>query len=82
MQSGQGSLTIYRGSPQEIVRAMASEMGDGVTIRQAVKKLTSALSNDRRITIQFPDGVPEEQLAKMFVHALLVTKLGREMPQA
>lgn len=82
LPTGKDSLVIYRGSAKEIVRAMASEMGDGITIRQAVKQLTAALTKDRRLAIELPDGLPEDRLARMFIYALLETKLGREMAQA
>ena len=61
---------------------MASGMGEGVTIRQAVKTLISALTKDRRLAIELPEGVPEDRLARLFIYALLETKLGRPMAQA
>lgn len=79
---GKGSVVIYRGSPLEIVRTMAAEMGEGVTIRQAVRKLLVKLTEDRRIGIELPEGLPEDRLAKLFIHALLKTGLGREMAKA
>ena len=79
---GNGSLAIYRGTAEEIVRAMSAEMGTGLSIHQAVKKLTAKLTRERKIAIELPSGLDEDRLAKLFIHALLETRLGKPMAQA
>ena len=75
------TTSIYRGTPTEIVKAMASEMGD-ISIHGAVQQLCSALAQNRRVGIHLPLDLPEEQLAGLFVYALLDTRLAKPMARA
>ena len=79
---GDTEPSIYRGTPTEIVNAMAVEMGGGFSLRDTVARLCSALAQNRRIGIHIPLDLPDEQLAGLFVYALLDTKLARPMASA
>lgn len=72
---------FYRGSPLEMVQEMASDMKE-VDLHVAVKKILAGLAEHRRVTIQFPEGLPDEALSRLFVYALLATGIGRPMPLA
>jgi hypothetical protein len=72
---------IYRGSPVEMVREMAEEMDEPV-LEDAVEKLLAGLAENRHVNIRLPSGLAEEARCGLFVKALLVSGLGREMPQA
>jgi hypothetical protein len=61
---------------------MAREMGEGVTLREAVDRLCAALAASRRVAIGLPDDVPDDTLARLFVFALLDTGLAKPMAQA
>ena len=76
------TTSIYRGTPTEIVEAMASEMGDGLSVRSAVQQLCSALAQNRRVGIRIPLDLPDDQLAGLFVYALLDTRLAKPMARA
>lgn len=81
--SKSGDLSIYRGTPLEIVRVMAAEMGDGVSIRSAVRQILAALSKSRGIRVQLvTKGLSDEVLARLFVYVLLNTGVGRVMARA
>lgn len=75
-------LTIYRGKPLEIVRTMASEMGVGVSPREAIRYLIKGLGENRRISIELPLNLDEDSLSRMFVYALVSTGVGRPLAQA
>jgi hypothetical protein len=79
---GNTEPSIYRGTPTEIVTAMAAEIGEGVSIRDAVRQLCSALAEHRHVGIRLPLDLPDEQLAGLFVYALLDTRLARPMASA
>lgn len=74
--------SVYHGSPEEMVEEMAREMGDGVTVREAVERLCGALAAYRRVVIGLPEDVPDDTLARLFVFALLDTKLAKPMAAA
>lgn len=79
---GDTEPSIYRGTPMEIVTAMASELGEGTSVRDAVKQICSALAQNRRVGIRIPLDLPDEQLAGLFVYALLDTRLAKPMAMA
>ena len=72
---------IYRGNPLDIVQMMAQEMGN-VPIRTAICQLIEALARHRQVLIQLPECNSDEQLAQLFVFALLHTALARPLPEA
>lgn len=77
--TGRSVPAIYRGTPIEMVREMAAEM-EVSQVEVAVKRILAGLSENRRVTIRLPSGLPEEALSGLFVHALLATGVGRPMP--
>jgi hypothetical protein len=79
---GQPLPYIYRGSPLEMVKGMASEMGPGVTPDQAMNRLLAALASSRKLHICIAGDPPEHVKASVFVYALLQHGLLRPMPQA
>ena len=74
--------SVYRGSPEEMVSSMAREMGDGVTLREAVERICAGLAAYRRVVIGLPDDVADDTLARLFVFALLDTGMARTVPDA
>src|SRR5271155_1681899 len=64
---------VYHGTPVEMVRQMASEMGPNVTVHNAIGTLLTALYRNRGVLIAIPEDAPEEIVAAVFVHALLDT---------
>lgn len=76
--------SVYRGSPLEMVRTMASEMGLAEDTRSAVTSLLDALASNRhvKITIRGSNHLDERTLAQAFVQALLVSGLARPLPHA
>jgi hypothetical protein len=75
-----GSENVYHGSPAEMVASMAAEMGEGVTVREAVNQLCAALAAYRRTVIGLPEDVEDDRLAQLFVFALLDTGLAKPIP--
>lgn len=73
---------IYRGSPLEMVRQMAEEMGTGIKTFDAVRTLCNALAEHRKVYIGLPGNVSEDILAGLFVFALLDLRISRPMPSA
>jgi len=74
---------VYRGSPVEIVEAMASKAKPKKrTVRSAVKYLVMSIAKTRKVEIHLPGGLDEDELAGLFVFALLDTGLGKPLPQA
>jgi hypothetical protein len=76
------SPSVYVGTPFEMVRSMAAEMGEDVTVRDAVELLLHALAENRRLIIGLPANVPVEDLTRLFVTALLDTGLAKTMAAA
>lgn len=74
--------SIYRGNPMEIVSAMAAELGADISVRDAVKQICMALAQNRNVGIRLPLDLPDEQLAGLFVYALLDTRLAKPMAMA
>lgn len=74
--------SIYRGSPLEMVRQMAGEMGPDIGTHDAVHTLCQALAQYRKVFIGLPGNVPEEVLAGLFVFALLDLRISRPMAAA
>lgn len=74
--------SVYRGSPEEMVNAMAREMGEDVTIREAVNRLCAALAAYRRVVIGLPEDVPDDTLARLFVFALLDMGMAKPLAAA
>ncbi len=81
MPSG-SDLAIYRGSPLEMVRSMAAEMGDDITVRDAVRHLVGGLLESRQILLRLDYRKSEDELAKSFVGLLVLSGVGRPIPQA
>jgi hypothetical protein len=75
------SLAVYGGTPLEMVSAMAVEMG-GLTIPEAVENLLDALAANRGLIIGLPANAPDEDLARLFVTALLDAGFARSMAAA
>jgi len=73
----QGSRSVYRGTPVEMVRQMAAEMGPGLTVRSTVDTLLTALYLKRGLLIALPEDAPEEIVAALFVHALLDARVSK-----
>jgi hypothetical protein len=67
----EASVSIYRGSPVEMVRQMAHEMKPGLSVPQAVQTLLTSIGFKRGILIAIPEDCPEDMLCALFVHALL-----------
>jgi hypothetical protein len=74
--------SVYSGSPAEMVASMAAEMGRDVTLREAVRRLCAGLAAYRKVVIGLPEDVSDETLARLFVFALLDTRVARPMADA
>ncbi len=70
-------LSVYHGRPIDMVRQMASEMGEGMSVHAAVGTLLTALYRNRGILIAIPEDAPEEIVAALFVHALIDSGVSR-----
>jgi hypothetical protein len=73
----QGSRSIYRGSPVEMVRQMAAEMGADLSVHTTIDTLLTALYLKRGLLIAIPEDAPEDVVAALFVHALLDAKVSK-----
>lgn len=62
---------VYRGTPVEMVEQMATEMGPGVTVSQAMDKLLAALARNGRLRLRIVGNPPENIRAGIFVYSLL-----------
>lgn len=78
---GEEHFHIYRGSPDEMVSSMAREMG-AESIQTAVGNILVALALHRRILIKLPTDLDDHDLSRLFVYALLDTKVARPVPLA
>jgi hypothetical protein len=81
IEAGTTDVPVYRGSPQEMVAQMASEM-NVATSREAIVKLLQGLAQNRGVSIGLPASATDEKLAALFVYALLDTRLARPVPTA
>jgi len=72
---------VYRGSPVEMVQAMAKDNGYS-TQRAVIKHYIDVLAQDYKIGIRLPGAASDEDLARLFVYALLDVGVGRPMAQA
>ncbi len=82
--------SVYRGSPVEMVSAMAEELGEGmaeelgegITVLEAIDTLAAALEDNRAVHLPVPQGRGPEQLARWFVGALLDAGVSRPLSMA
>lgn len=72
---------VYRGTPLEMVREMATEMEED-DLEVAVDKILQSLAEHRGVSIRLPRGLPDDSLSGLFVLALLETGIGRPLPLA
>jgi hypothetical protein len=79
---GPKELLIYRGEPLEILHGIACGMGLNVSVREAIETLSEAILEKRRVSIEMPDGITDEALAKLFIFALIDTGIGKPLAQA
>jgi hypothetical protein len=83
MPAGGGQLpSCYQGTPLEIVEKMASDMKPGMGAHDSIDLLLRFLDDERDIRIKLPGELPEAARSELFVSALLVSGVAREMPQA
>lgn len=76
-------MTVYRGTPLDMVRAMSSEMEPGnLSIRETVRAIAVGLEENRGIRLGLPFASSDELLAVVFVHQLLEAGLGRTLAEA
>lgn len=76
-----GSYQIYRGSPADMVRQMAA-LPKKADVRPALRELTQAFAQSRRVVIALPWEQSDDLLAFLFVQRLLELGIGRRVPQA
>jgi hypothetical protein len=74
---GTKHVSVYHGTPLEMVRSMASEMGLGTDVHEAVSTLLDALGRNRGVLIAIPEDAPEDVVATLFVYALLDSGVSR-----
>ena len=73
---------IYRGTPSQMIFEMMEGTGEKVTLREAIQRLVAHLASTNRLQIQLPWDQPDELLATLFIHSLLVTGVVRPTPLA
>jgi hypothetical protein len=77
-----GDPAIYVGTPVEMIGQMAGEMTDEpIPVRQVIEILMVALIQTRKVQI----GVmadSDEEMAALFIYALLDRQIARPMPEA
>ena len=76
------SPSVYSGTPLEMVASMATEMGADLSTREAIEHLLAALAENRDVVIGLPAQAADEDLARLFVIALLESGLARTMAAA
>lgn len=79
--AGQSDISVYRGSPLEMVHQMAAEMGSA-SVHETVGVLLTSLYRNRGVLIAIPEDAPDEVLSALFVFALLNTGVGHPMAQS
>lgn len=79
-----GVPDCYHGTPLEMVEQMAQQMNPGIDVHEAIDVLIEALAEDRHLQIELraPSNTPEDVRAGMFVFALMLSGVAREMPAA
>lgn len=78
-----GSYRIYRGTASEMVQQMAAATAPGeISTRQALRLLTRLLSRTKGLLIDLPWNQPDETLAHLFIHGLLVSRISQQVPKA
>lgn len=78
---GTGRFAIYRGTPEEMVGKMGTEVGAD-NVSETIGKLMVVIALHRKVVLRLPENVPADRLAAVFVHALLDSKVARPMAQA
>jgi hypothetical protein len=73
---------IYRGTPSQMIFEMMDGSGEQTTLREAIQKLVHHLASTNRLQIQLPWDQPDELLAALFIHSLLITGIVRPTPLA
>lgn len=76
-----GMPVVYQGTPVDMVKAMAAEMGPDVTCHDCIDFLCSHLARTRRLYIRVPDA-PVEIRANIFIRSLLVTGVALPLASA
>jgi len=74
--------SCYQGTPLEIVGEMSAEMKPGMGTHDAIDLLLRRLADERNVKIQLPAKLPEGQRSELFITALVMTGVAREMPKA
>lgn len=78
-----GSYRVYRGTATEMVQQMAAAKTPGeISTRQALRLLTRLLSRTKGLIIELPWNQPDEVLARLFIHGLLVSRITQQVPKA
>ena len=72
---------VYRGTPSDMVRQMAEEMGEDMESDEAIEVLVDALAENRGVLLQLPK-VEGPLLAAVFISALLATGVAKTVPAA
>ena len=73
---------LYNGTPLEMVKQMAAEMGEGITAPQAIDTLLLALAYFKHIYIGVPEDLPVDDQAELFIGALLDQGVSRPLVAA
>lgn len=77
----QNQPVVYQGTPTEMVKAMAREMGADVTAHECIDFLCSHLARTRKLYIRVPDA-PIDVRANIFVRSLLATGIALPLASA
>lgn len=72
--------SVYRGTPVEMVRAMADEMGQDIPVREAVAILSGALTGSPVVALRALDS--DEAICAWFIRSLLASKVSRVLAAA
>jgi hypothetical protein len=74
---------IYRGTPSQIVVAIASAGGSTPkSVKAAIRHLVEDLTRSHKAKVQVPWEQPEADLAKSFIRALLQSGIAKPVPDA
>jgi hypothetical protein len=75
--------TVYRGTPSQVVVAIASQGGEPAkSVKAAIRLLVEDLTRSHKARVQVPWEQPEAALAKAFVKALLQSSIAKAVPEA
>lgn len=80
--AGSHDVTVYRGTAVEIVRSMASEMDESLSVGEVVCVIAQGLACHRGIKVSLPRTTSDDVLAEAFVEGLLSSRLFHPMPSA